>query len=131
MPVPPQSIPVPSQRAQLLSNGCYTVMLTPAGSGFSRWGDLAMTRWREDPTCDGWGSYVLVRDCSSGAVWSASLQPCGGYTDLHAASFPEGRAEFVRRDQAPTTTPEVSVAGERDAQLRRVTIANPGKATPE
>src|SRR6266404_339360 len=131
MPVPPQSIPVTSRRAQLLSNGRYTVMLTPAGSGFSRWGDLAVTRWREDPTCDGWGSYVLVRDCSSGAVWSASLQPCGGDTDSHAASFPEGRAEFVRREKALTTTLEVAVAGERDAELRRVTIANHGNAARE
>ena len=32
----------------LLSNGRYTVMLTAAGSGYSRWHDLAVTRWRED-----------------------------------------------------------------------------------
>ena len=36
----------------LLSNGRYTTMLTAAGSGYSRWGDLALTRWREDATCD-------------------------------------------------------------------------------
>ena len=35
---------------QLLSNGRYTVMITAAGSGFSRWRDLAITRWREDAT---------------------------------------------------------------------------------
>src|SRR5258708_29412614 len=106
-------------------------MWPPAGSGFSRWGDLAVTRWREDPTCDGWGSYVLVRDCASGAVWSASLQPCGGDTDSHAARFPEGRAEFVRRDEALTTTREVAVASECDAELRRVTLANHGRAARE
>ena len=37
---------------QLLSNGRYAVMLTAAGSGYSRWGDLAVTRWREDATRD-------------------------------------------------------------------------------
>jgi len=36
----------------LLSNGSYTVLLTDAGSGFSHWRDLAVTRWREDPTSD-------------------------------------------------------------------------------
>ena len=36
----------------LLSNGRYSTMLTAAGSGYSRWGDLALTRWREDATCD-------------------------------------------------------------------------------
>ena len=36
----------------LLSNGRYAVMLTAAGSGYSRWGDIAITRWREDATRD-------------------------------------------------------------------------------
>ena len=40
----------------LLSNSRYAVMLTAAGSGYSRWGDMAITRWREDATCDDSGS---------------------------------------------------------------------------
>ena len=35
-------------RTHLLSNGRYAVMVTAAGSGYSRWRDLAVTRWRED-----------------------------------------------------------------------------------
>ncbi|MER2552743.1 MAG: glucoamylase family protein, partial [Thauera sp.] len=38
--------PVPE--VQLLSNGRYHVMVTHAGGGYSRWKDLAVTRWRED-----------------------------------------------------------------------------------
>jgi len=37
---------------QLLSNGRYHVMITHAGGGYSRWKDLAVTRWREDGTRD-------------------------------------------------------------------------------
>jgi cyclic beta-1,2-glucan synthetase len=33
-------------RTHLLSNGDYSVMLTAAGSGYSRWRDMALTRWR-------------------------------------------------------------------------------------
>ena len=58
-------------RTHLLSNGRYAVMVTAAGSGYSRWGDLAVTRWREDVTRDPWGSYLFVRDMHTGAVWSA------------------------------------------------------------
>ncbi len=32
-------------RTRVLSNGRYAVMLTAAGSGYSHWGDLAITRW--------------------------------------------------------------------------------------
>ena len=60
---------------QLLSNGRYAVMLTAAGSGYSRWRDIAVTRWREDATCDDWGSYIFLRDVDSGKVWSAGFQP--------------------------------------------------------
>ena len=114
-------------RAQLLSNGRYTVMLSEAGSGFSHWGDLAVTRWREDPTRDPWGSYVLLRDVESGAVWSAGLQPCGGAPDAYAMTASAGCARIVRRDGALETTLEIAVAGDRDVELRRVTIANHGE----
>ena len=46
-------------QTHLLSNGRYSVMVTAAGSGYSRWNDLAITRWREDVTRDDTGSYLL------------------------------------------------------------------------
>ena len=113
-------------RAQLLSNGRYTVMLTGAGSGFSRWKDLAITRWREDPTCDGWGSYVLLSDTGSGTVWSPGIQPCGGGPDEYAATLSDLRGRINRRDGALTTTLQVAVASDVDAEVRLVTIANHG-----
>src|SRR6185369_12915790 len=65
-------------RTQLLSNGRYAVMLTTAGSGYSRWRDLAVTRWREDVTRDAWGTYVFLRDVDTGETWCAGYQPRGG-----------------------------------------------------
>ena len=65
-------------QTHLLSNGRYSVMITAAGSGYSRWNDLAVTRWREDATRDDTGSYLLLRDMDTGRVWSAGYQPCAG-----------------------------------------------------
>jgi cyclic beta-1,2-glucan synthetase len=110
----------------LLSNGRYAVMLTAAGSGYSRWQDLSVTRWREDATCDDWGSYVFLRDVRSGDVWSAGFQPSGVAPDDYAVAFDEGRAEFVRHDGALTTTLEVLVSAEDDGEVRRVSISNSG-----
>ncbi|MGH6782773.1 MAG: glucoamylase family protein, partial [Sphingomonadaceae bacterium] len=62
-------------RTQLLSNGRYSVMVTATGSGYSRSQDMAVTRWREDPTCDNWGAYFFLRDVDSGKVWSAGYHP--------------------------------------------------------
>src|SRR6185437_10415342 len=55
---------------QLLSNGRYHVMITNAGGGSSRWNDMAITRWREDATCDSWGTFCYIRDVASGEFWS-------------------------------------------------------------
>ena len=55
----------PSPEVQLLSNGRYHVMVTSAGGGYSRWNDIALTRWREDCTCDNWGTFCYIRDMAS------------------------------------------------------------------
>jgi cyclic beta-1,2-glucan synthetase len=112
--------------AHLLSNGRYTVMLTGAGSGYSRWGDSAITRWREDVTRDDWGAYVFLRDVESGDVWSAGYQPSGVEPDSYDVTFTEDRAEFARRDGTVTTTLEVVVSPEDNAEVRRVSVANAG-----
>ncbi|HTO49836.1 MAG TPA: glucoamylase family protein, partial [Burkholderiales bacterium] len=111
-------------QVHLLSNGRYAVMLTGAGSGYSRWGDLAITRWREDVTRDDWGTYVYLRDVQSGEVWSAGYQPSGVEPDRYEVTLCEDRAEFVRHDGPITTTLEVVVSPEDNAEVRRVSVAN-------
>jgi cyclic beta-1,2-glucan synthetase len=101
-------------------------MLTAAGSGYSRWQDVAVTRWREDTTCDDWGSYVLLRDVDNGEVWSAGFQPSGVWPDEYDVTFLEGRAAILRRDGTLTTGLDVLVSTEDDAEVRRVSIVNSG-----
>ena len=124
---PHSSIP----RTHLLSNGSYAVMLTAAGSGYSRWRDIAVTRWREDVTRDCWGSYIFLRDAQTGEFWSAGYQPSGVEPDAYEVSFHEDRAEFVRRDRSLTTTLDVVVSPEDDAEVRRVSITNLGMRARE
>ncbi|MFS8136855.1 MAG: GH36-type glycosyl hydrolase domain-containing protein [Thermomonas sp.] len=112
--------------AHLLSNGHYRTMLTAVGSGYSQWAGCAITRWREDTTCDPWGSYLYVRDLADGAVWSAGFQPTGKAADAYAVNFNEGRAQIERRDGSITTTFEVLVAADGDGELRRVSLRNDG-----
>ncbi|MEO6945717.1 MAG: glucoamylase family protein [Nitrobacter sp.] len=116
-------------RTHLLSNGCYTAMVTAAGSGYSRWHDVAITRWREDVTCDGWGAYIFLRDVRSHHTWSAGYQPSAAEPDSYDVTFSEDRAEIVRSDSTLTTTLEIMVSPEDDAEVRRVSITNHGSQT--
>jgi cellobiose phosphorylase len=114
----------PSPAVQLLSNGRYHVMVTSAGGGYSRWKDLAVTRWREDSTCDNWGTFCYLRDVESNEFWSTAYQPTLKRSKGFEAIFSEGRAEFRGRDHDYDTHTEIAVSPEDDIELRRVRITN-------
>ncbi|MGZ6257798.1 MAG: glucoamylase family protein, partial [Candidatus Limnocylindrales bacterium] len=113
-------------RTHVLSNGRYAVMVTAAGSGYSRWRDVAVTRWREDVTRDSWGSYLFLRDMHSGEVWSAGHQPSGTEADSYEVTYAEDHAEFSRRDGSIATGLTIVVSAEDDAEIRRVSLTNLG-----
>ncbi len=112
--------------AAVLSNGKYSTVVTNAGSGFSRYEGVAVTRWREDPVRDPWGSYLYIRDVEADALWSAGYLPCRKEADEMQVIFDLERATFVRRDGGVRTTMEVCVSPEVNAELRRVTLTNLG-----
>ena len=109
---------------QLLSNGSYHVMVTNAGGGYSRWNDLAVTRWREDQTCDNWGTFCYIRDLTSRDFWSTAYQPTLKQSEHFEAIFSEGRAEFRCRDHDYEAHTEIAVSPEDDVEVRRVRITN-------
>jgi cyclic beta-1,2-glucan synthetase len=118
-------------RTHVLSNGNYSAMITAAGSGYSRWRDVAITRWREDVSCDNWGAYIYLRDVRSGDIWSAGYQPAGIEPDSYNVVFSEDRTEITRNDGAVTTMLEIAVSPEDDAEVRRVSITNHGTRARE
>jgi cellobiose phosphorylase len=135
----PETSPVPSAESvmrvftdptavvpevHLLSNGRYHVVISSAGGGYSRWRDLAVTRWREDATRDCWGTFVYLREPATGDFWSAAHQPTVCATKNYEAIFTQARAEFRQRHVGLEIHTEVSVSPEDDVELRRITITN-------
>ncbi|MCU0252313.1 MAG: hypothetical protein MUE61_19115, partial [Vicinamibacterales bacterium] len=109
---------------QLLSNGRYHVVVSAAGGGYSRWKDLAVTRWREDATADSWGTFCYLRDVANGAFWSAAHQPTLQPADRFEAVFSEARAEFRSRTHQIESHLEIAVSPEDDVELRRLRLTN-------
>jgi cyclic beta-1,2-glucan synthetase len=121
-PSPTSSTP----SAHLLSNGRYSVMITAAGSGYSLWHNLAVTRWREDVTRDAWGSYLYLRDVANGQVWSAGYQPTAIAPDHYEVLFAEDRVRITRTDGDMVSVLEIVVSPENDAEIRRLSLTNNG-----
>ena len=86
-------------RTHLLSNGRYAVMVTAAGSGYSRWRDLAVTRWREDVTRDDVGQLPLpARHATAARSGRPATSRAAPRPTATRSTYSEDRAEFRRRD---------------------------------
>jgi len=114
----------PGPRIHLLSGGPYLVMVTNAGSSFSRCGGLDVTRWREDYTCDSYGQFCYIRDLTSGLLWSAGHQPVCRPTKQYEVIYSADKADFRRTDGAIATHLEITVATEHCTEVRRLTLTN-------
>ncbi|MCJ7717459.1 MAG: hypothetical protein MUO54_13190 [Anaerolineales bacterium] len=111
-------------KVQLLSNGQLSTMTTNAGGGYTRWGDLDITRWRADTTLDAHGSFLYLRELDSGEVWSNLYHPVVREPDRYSVHFPLDRAEYRRRDNGIETQSELIVSPEDDVDIRRITLTN-------
>ena len=109
-----------------LSNGRYHTMVTAAGGGYSRWKNVAVTRWQEDPTRDCWGTFCYLRDVDRGEFWSAAHQPTLKPSETYEAVFSQAQVEFRRSDDDVETHTEITVSPEDDIELRRISITNRG-----
>ncbi len=114
----------PIPEIQLLSNGRYHVMITNSGGGYSRWKDLAVTRWREDTTRDDHGIFCYIKDIGTGSFWSNTAQPALQPTKGYEVLFSQGHVEFRRQDFGIDTKTEIVISPEDDMEMRRVRITN-------
>ncbi len=120
---------LPTPVTHLLSNRLYAVMLTDSGAGYSVCRSRAVSRWREDPTRDAWGSFIYLRDVTSGKYWSAGFQPTAVVPDHYEVVYKEEAVEIRRRDGSLSTLTEIVVAAEDNGELRRVSIRNHGTSS--
>src|SRR6202011_489214 len=111
-------------QVQLFSNGRYHLTISSAGGGYSRWRDLAVTRWREDATRDCWGAFIYVRDSASGEFWSAAYQPALRSAEGYQVTFTEAKAEFRQHRGDLEIQTEIWVSPEDDVEVRRVALTN-------
>src|SRR5579862_3527921 len=111
---------------QFLSNGNYVAAVTNAGGGWSVCRNLAVTRWRQDPTCDAGGHFYYIRDVRSGDVWSPTFHPTRTDSRDYLVTFRADRVTITRRDFDIALQLEITVSPEDDAEVRRIMVTNHG-----
>ena len=99
-------------------------MVSTAGSGYSKCGNNAVTRWKEDATRDNWGSFIFIKDLSLNTIWSTSYQPFTRFPESYKVVFAEDKVEFQRRDGDISSNTQILVAPEDNVEIRHVTLTN-------
>ncbi|HEX6058246.1 MAG TPA: glucoamylase family protein, partial [Gemmatimonadaceae bacterium] len=121
----------PQPRIALLGRLPYTLMISHAGGGYSRYEGLDVTRWRADGTRDDTGQFCYLKELAGGRAWSAAHQPLCVPADRYQALSATDRVTFHRTDGDFETRTEVAVVPEDAAEVRRVTVTNNGDVVRE
>ena len=110
----------------VMSNGRYSVMVSATGTGYSRWGELAVTRWQPDPTEDRLGSFIFLRDTETGNWWSATAEPRQAPDEVAQTHFSDDKASFIKSVGTLRSEVECIVVSEGNGEGRRITLYNDG-----
>jgi cyclic beta-1,2-glucan synthetase len=119
------------RRLHLLGHGELSSIISATGTGVTTWKGMDVTRFREDPSLDGSGTFFYIRDLTGDRLWSAGSQPTRATPDYYDASFSIDRVEIKRRDGAIETVMEIVVSPEHPAEVRRLTLTNHGSEACE
>ncbi|RZL99598.1 MAG: hypothetical protein EOP73_19140, partial [Variovorax sp.] len=114
------------QPTHLLSNGRYTVALRASGAGVSRWRSFNVTRWRDDPLRDAFGTFFYVRDAGTDALTSLTALPAPGDGWRYRTRFLADQAQFEAAGDGLQARITVLISPEDDTELRAVTLHNVG-----
>ncbi len=108
----------------VMSNGHYCVMLTATGAGYSRTGELAVTRWHADPSEERTGTFLLISDPSTGDWWSATAEPKRAPGEICHAFFRDDKASFAKTVGTLRSEMDCLVVSEGNGEARRITLWN-------
>jgi cyclic beta-1,2-glucan synthetase len=121
----------PEPHVALLGGHAYSVLLTNAGSGYSRADEIDVLRWRADGTRDDTGHWIYIKDLTAERLWSAAHHPTCATADSYRATFAADRVVFARRDGAVETQTEIVVVASEQAEVRRVMLVNRSRVARE
>jgi cyclic beta-1,2-glucan synthetase len=108
----------------LLGRSPFTTIVSAAGGGFTRLGDIAVNRWRNDATTDDYGQWCYLKDVRTGRMWSAAHQPVCARADSYRALLGNDCVTISRHDGPIETVTTVAVDAEARTDMRRVVVSN-------
>ncbi len=107
----------------VVSNGQYTVLLNDRGSGFSRYKNILINRYRKI-SADHYGTYLFIRNLKTDRLWCNTYAPLDVMPDGYRVSFASDKIRFLRSDSGIETCTDITVLKDHYAEIRRITFTN-------
>lgn len=111
----------------VLSNKKYCLLLNDRGNGFSRYRTLQLNRYRKVTEQD-YGLFMYIKDLDTNYTWSNTFAPVNKRPDNYEVVFASDKIKYIRTDGVITTSTEVVVATDNNAEIRKVTFKNNGSS---
>ena len=109
----------------VLSNTKYSLMINDRGNGFSRYKTTQLNRYRKI-TKQNYGNFIYLKDLDNGKIWSNTYAPTEVIPDKYNVVFATDRIKFIRQDGDIVTKTEIIVCGNKNAEIRKVSLKNNG-----
>ena len=116
---------------QLLSNGMYSVALRANGAGWSNFGQVGITRSRDDALRDADGSFFYLRWAKRPALVSITQHPAADPEARYQCTFHPDRVCFDALWEGVQAHTTVWVSREDDIEFRQIDIHNHSDETME
>ena len=107
----------------VISNGQYTVFMNDRGSGFSRYKNIMLNRYRKI-SADHYGTFLYIRNLRNDHLWCNTYAPLDVKPENYHVSFASDKVSYLRVDDGIETKTEVTVLKDRSAEIRRMTFTN-------
>lgn len=106
----------------LLSNGRYSVTLRANGAGWSRWGAVGLSRWRDDALRDAHGSFFYLRWDRQPQAVSLTQHPAPDPAAHYQSTFHGDRVCFDAHWPEFEAHTTVWVSPEDDVEIRQIEL---------
>lgn len=113
----------------LVSNGRHSLTLRPNGAGWSRWGQVGITRWRDDALRDDRGSFIYLQRDPAQTPVSVTQHPAPDPQATYECTFLVDRVRFAATWHGLQVQTTVWISPEDDIEFRRVVLTNLGAHT--
>ncbi|MBC8058886.1 MAG: carbohydrate-binding protein, partial [Rhizobiales bacterium] len=113
----------------LLSNGRYSVALRPNGAGWSRWGNVGITRARDDALRDAYGAFFYLRWDRQPQAVSITQHPAPDPAAHYQSTYHADRVCFDAAWPEINAHATVWVSPEDDIEFRQIELRNLSERT--